>query len=101
MSYREHPVTDYRRVVGSDGQLIDVREPSELADGMLPGARNIPLGSLPHRVHELDPKRPVVLVCRSGNRSGQAGRWLADRGFRDVVNLSGGMLAAGSLRAGV
>ncbi len=94
MSYRELPVNDFRTAVGSAGQLVDVREPAELADGSLPGAVNIPLGSLPARVGELDPDRTVVLLCRSGNRSGQAGRWLADHGFRDVVNLAGGMMAA-------
>lgn len=93
MSYRELPVAEYRRAVGADGQLIDVREPSEVADGTLPGARNIPLASLPHRVHELDRHRPVVVLCRSGARSSRAAAWLADQGF-DVVNLAGGMLAA-------
>jgi hydroxyacylglutathione hydrolase len=95
MSYRDVHVTQYRQALGADGQLVDVREPAEIAGGTLPGAVNIPLGSLPQRVGELDPARPVVLVCRSGNRSGQAGRWLDGRGFREVVNLAGGMLAAG------
>ncbi len=91
--FREHPVTDHRDVLGDGVQLVDVREPHEVAAGTLPGAVNIPLGELPHRVGELDPSRRVVVLCRSGNRSGQAGRWLAGRGFADVVNLSGGTLA--------
>lgn len=92
MSYREIPVADYHTALGVDGQLVDVREPMEVAEGTLPGAVNIPLGSLPSRIGELDPNRPVVLLCRSGNRSDQAGRWLAQRGFRDVVNLAGGVM---------
>lgn len=98
MSVREHPVTDYEALVVPGTQIVDVREPFELFEGTLPGAVNIPLGDLPARIGELDPARPVLLLCRSGNRSGQAARWLARQGFADVVNLSGGMLAAGGLR---
>ncbi|MBT8241569.1 MAG: rhodanese-like domain-containing protein [Acidimicrobiia bacterium] len=65
----------------------------EVAAGTLPGAINIPLGELPARFHELDRSRPVVLVCRSGGRSMQAARFLTAKGFGDVVNLSGGLLA--------
>jgi rhodanese-related sulfurtransferase len=94
MSHRELPVADHRRAVGAHGQLIDVREPDEFAGGTLPDAVNIPLGELPQRVHELDPERPVVVLCRSGARSARAAAWLADQGFADVTNLTGGMLAA-------
>ena len=92
MSYREHPVTEYEATLDDAAQFIDVREPGEFAGGSLPGAVNIPLGDLPDRVAELDPAGRVVLLCRSGNRSGQAGMWLHQHGFADVVNLSGGML---------
>lgn len=95
MAHRDHPVTDYTAVVDGDAQLIDVREPDEVAGGTLPGAVNIPLGQLPTRLGELDPHRRVVLLCRSGGRSGQAAEYLAANGFDDVVNLAGGMLAVG------
>jgi rhodanese-related sulfurtransferase len=91
--YREVPVADLLSAVGVDGQLVDVREPMEVAAGTLPGAINIPLGELPDRLHELDRRRPVVLLCRSGARSMQAARYLTANGFGDVVNLSGGLLA--------
>ncbi len=93
MTFRDHPVTDFRAVVGPDTQFIDVREPDEVAGGTLPGAVNIPLGELPHRLHELDRRRRVVVLCRSGGRSAQAAEFLAAQGFDDVVNLAGGMLA--------
>lgn len=96
MNHREHPVTDYAAVVDDDTQFIDVREPDEVAGGSLPGAVNIPLGTIPQRMAELDPSKRVVLLCRSGGRSGQAAEFLAANGFSDVVNLSGGMLAVGS-----
>ena len=90
--HREHPVRDYTDVIG-DAQFVDVREPDEVVAGTLPGARNIPLGELADRVTELDPSRRVVLLCRSGGRSGKAAELLAGLGFVDVVNLTGGMMA--------
>lgn len=60
-------------------QIIDVREPGEYTSGHLPGAVNIPLGQLPNRTDEV--KEPVVLVCASGNRSGQAAQYLAEQGY--------------------
>ncbi|MDH4169593.1 MAG: rhodanese-like domain-containing protein [Acidimicrobiia bacterium] len=92
-THRDHPVADYVTAIGEHGQLIDVREPTEVAAGTLPGAINIPLGELPQRLHELDRSRTVVLLCRSGGRSGKAAEFLVTEGFDDVVNLSGGMLA--------
>lgn len=93
MSVRQLPISDYTQVVDEVTQLVDVREPVELEDGVLPGAVNIPLGELPGRIGELDADRRVVLVCRSGGRSGKAADWLGQMGFADVVNLTGGMLA--------
>jgi len=90
--YGRHPVKDYAAALGEDGQLIDVREPSEVAEGTLPGAVNIPLGELPGRLSEIEQGRRVVLLCRSGGRSGQAAEFLVSSGYPDVVNLVGGML---------
>jgi len=96
MTHRNHPVTDYATAVGADGQLVDVREPDEVESGSLPGAVNIPLGDLPDRIAELDAKRRVVVLCRSGGRSTTASELLTAAGFADVVNLEGGMLAFGN-----
>ena len=93
MTVREHPAADHVSLLVPGVQLVDVREPGEVAGGTLPGFVNIPLGQLTARVGQLDPARRVLLLCRSGNRSGQAARWLAQQGFADVVNLAGGMLA--------
>lgn len=91
----DRSVNDYVAAVGDDGQLIDVREPDEVAGGTLPGAVNIPLGDLPIRVDELDRNRRVVLLCKVGGRSTQAAEYLTSLGFTDVVNLAGGMTALG------
>ena len=55
-------------------ELIDVREPMELEmDGNIDGAKNIPLGEVEDRQDEiLSIEKPVILFCRSGNRSGKA-----------------------------
>jgi rhodanese-related sulfurtransferase len=91
--YREVPASDYGSVVDETTQLVDVRQPEEVAGGTLPGFVNIPLDQLQQRVGELDADRRVVLLCRSGNRSGTAAKFLAAQGFGDLVNLTGGMLA--------
>jgi rhodanese-related sulfurtransferase len=96
--YREHPAEDHRAVAVDGAQLVDVREPAEVAQGTLPGAVNIPLGELPWRMRELDVERRVVVLCQSGGRSGRAAELLVASGFDDVVNLSGGMLALGVRR---
>ncbi|MFF7704278.1 rhodanese-like domain-containing protein [Streptomyces lydicus] len=74
-------------------QLVDVRNPAEYEAGALPDAHNIPLATLPGRITELDPHRPVVLYCRSGNRSVIAAALLEARGFDDVCDVAGGFEA--------
>ncbi len=73
-------------------QLVDVREDAEVALGRIQGAIHIPLGQLPDRMGELDPQRPVIAICRSGNRSRQAMQALQAAGYA-CDNMAGGMLA--------
>ncbi|WP_293781259.1 rhodanese-like domain-containing protein [uncultured Aeromicrobium sp.] len=72
--------------------VLDVREPDEWAAGHLEKAVHIPLGSLAHRVDELDPEAETVVMCHLGGRSARATAWLASHGHR-VVNLEGGIEA--------
>jgi rhodanese-related sulfurtransferase len=78
-----------------DAVIIDVREPFEWAMGTLPGAELISLGSLFGQAGELDPDRAILFICRTGNRSGVAAKLLAQYGFREVANLTGGLVALG------
>ena len=57
--------------------LIDVREAHELANGMLENAQHMPMNSIPAHVDELEPVKdsPIVLICRSGQRSAQVGQY--------------------------
>jgi len=72
-------------------QILDVREPYEWDAGHIEEAIHAPLADvMAGRAQELlDPSRPVVVVCRSGNRSELAALMLRTRGF-DAHNLEGG-----------
>jgi rhodanese-related sulfurtransferase len=74
-------------------QLIDVRTAPEVARGAIAGSRNIELSALPAHLTQLDPAAPCVLYCLSGARSAQACTYLAQRGFRDLYHLEGGVAA--------
>lgn len=73
--------------------LIDIREPEEHATGVAPGARLLPMRQLGARLREipLDPKKPVLLICNTQNRSGATLRALRQRGYGHVRYVSGGM----------
>jgi sulfur dioxygenase len=75
-------------------QIVDVREPEEFSGplGHIRSALAIPLGALAERAGELARDRPIVTVCRAGSRSAQATVILHEAGFREVANLTGGML---------
>lgn len=78
-----------------DALVLDVREDSEHKDGRIPKARHIPLGQIKNRLGELDKfkDKPIVAVCRTGNRSSRACGELRKAGFAKVHNLAGGMVA--------
>ena len=76
-------------------RVIDVREPSEFTGelGHVPGAELVPLSSFAVSLSSWDRERPIVVVCRSGGRSGQATALLERAGFERVANVAGGMIA--------
>ena len=76
-----------------DITLIDVRTDAEVARGIIKGARHIPLFSLPQHAAALADAGSIVIYCQSGGRSAQACSYLAQQGFADLYNLSGGILA--------
>ncbi len=82
--------------------LLDVRSPLEFADNHIEGAVNIPAPDLRTQHGKLDPKKPLVVICSTGNRSSLAASMLLQRGFAQVHNVAGGMTgysAAGHARA--
>lgn len=74
--------------------LLDVRDPVEKRAADL-GGRIVPLWTLPQQLDDLRSwaQRPVVVYCRSGNRSRQAVRFLRENGIEQVYNLKGGLLS--------
>jgi rhodanese-related sulfurtransferase len=86
-----------RRRRGDRMVLLDVREPHELeiatVAGIVPELVHIPMGEIPGRLGELDPAQEIVVLCRSGGRSLQVARFLEQKGYGSVANLTGGILA--------
>lgn len=73
--------------------VLDVRNPEEIEICRLDGSTVIPLPELPRRLSELDKSREIVVHCKSGRRSLKAIEILQEAGFRDLHNLTGGILA--------
>jgi len=81
---------DERAVETTDLQIVDVRNPGEVAAGAIPNAIAIPVGQLPTRLGELDPAKPTVVYCAGGYRSSVAASLLRQKGFTDVSDILGG-----------
>lgn len=73
--------------------LIDVRTEAEVAQGVIGGAIHIPLHLLPLRAADIPQDKPVVIYCRSGARSAQACAFMAAKGYDNMHNLAGGIMA--------
>jgi rhodanese-related sulfurtransferase len=82
-----------RRDAGTGPLVIDVREKWELDVAHIPDVLHIPMGEIPGRVGELDAGREIVVMCRSGGRSMQVAQFMDRNGFKNVANLTGGILA--------
>ncbi len=75
--------------------LLDVRSKGEFSQGKIKGAKNIPLGDIGARLSEIEKYRdkPILVNCFSGARSASACSYLHSKGFTNVINLSGGVMA--------
>ena len=73
--------------------VLDIRDKADFKTGHLVNALNIPFASLSSRIGELEKyrKQPIVLVCKSGQTVGAAGKMLREQGF-DAVRMKGGMM---------
>jgi rhodanese-related sulfurtransferase len=76
---------------GDEVVLLDVREHDELAIAAVAGALHIPMREIPARLAELDPAKPLVVMCHSGGRSRRVAEFLKGNGFPNVLNLNGGI----------
>jgi len=84
------PEFEARRADVDGLQVVDVRNPGEVALGAIAGAVDIAVGQLPARLGELDPSAPTVVYCAGGYRSSVAASLLRQAGFVDVSDLLGG-----------
>ena len=77
-----------------NGLLLDVREPWEYDVAHIDAARHVPMGDIPEFVSELKTMgedQELLVICKSGGRSGRVMDYLVDQGFTNVYNVSGGM----------
>lgn len=85
----------YENVNLKEATIVDVRTPGEFSMGCVEGSVNIPLDQVPHKVEDFKAmKKPLVLCCASGNRSGQAMQFLQANGVEDVYNGGGWNMVA-------
>jgi len=87
--------------VADTAYLLDVREPDEWEAGHAPGAHHLPMMEVPVRMAEIPFDGDVVVVCRSGSRSGQVVSYLRGNGWDNVRNLDGGMQSWSAAGRGV
>jgi rhodanese-related sulfurtransferase len=83
------------RLYNDDALVLDVREATEFTAGHIPKAKHIPLGQLNSRLNELEKfkSKPILVSCRSGQRSARACGILKKAGFETVYNQAGGIIA--------
>lgn len=81
------------KLENDDITLIDVREVEEYEGGHIEGAVNAPLSTLNETELPYAKDDPIYIICRSGNRSAQAARLLNDRGYTEIYDVTGGMIA--------
>ena len=87
------PPAQARELIESGAQVIDVRTAVEHSESHISGAAHIPLDQLgPDATETLDADRPVLVYCRSGNRSEAAAEALRNSGY-DAHSIDGGLVA--------
>lgn len=89
------PIEANRRLREDPGRtvLLDVREPDEFRDVRVAGSALYPTSTFLLKMQELPKDRPLLVICRSGNRSAAVTAYLLREGWSDVANVAGGMIA--------
>jgi len=82
-------VQDLRAALAEGALVIDVREPDEFAAGRVPGARLVPMATVPQVLADLPRDRPVYVICAVGARSAYAAQFLSQQGV-DARTVDGG-----------
>ena len=82
-----------RRDRGENPLVLDVREDWELKLASIPNVLHVPMNQIPARLGELQRDGEVIVMCHAGGRSMRVAHFLANQGFTNVANLSGGISA--------
>lgn len=90
--YKQVRVSEVRSLVESGAFIIDSRERVEYEEGHIKGAVNIPLSEFRERLDEIPKDKPVYIHCLSSQRSYYMVRELNERGYKNVINISGSFL---------
>ncbi len=75
-------------------ELIDIRTPAEVARGVIPNAKTLPMHLIPLKLDYFNNSdKEIIIYCRTGSRSAQACMFLNQQGINNVSNLSGGIMS--------
>lgn len=72
--------------------LLDVRTPQEYSQGKLAGSVLIPIGEFERRIGEVPKNKTIIVYCAVGSRSKPVANFLAQRGYKDVYNMTDGLV---------
>ena len=78
--------------LSKDYFILDVRSKEEFDSGHIEGAYLVPVSELENRLAELPKDKPIIVYCRSGNRSTSAANILLEKGFKEIFNMTGGII---------
>jgi rhodanese-related sulfurtransferase len=82
---------DYLEIATSPPLLLDVREPWEYQRAHLPDTKLIPMRQIPMALPTLDRTQEIVVICHHGIRSRQVAMFMENYGFKNIINLHGGI----------
>jgi rhodanese-related sulfurtransferase len=88
----EVSATEAKQLIDAGAQVVDVRTEVEYTEGHIPGSRHIPMADVQREASSLDQTQPLILYCRSGNRSGPAAEAFAASGW-EASSIEGGLIA--------
>lgn len=86
----DHSTLRTWREEGRSMMLLDIRESMEVRNGVLAGARWIPMNSVPNNLDALPRDQVIIVYCAAGARSYGVAHWLREQGFAQAWSLSGG-----------
>jgi len=85
-SQAQQTQTNLKEIIHNGALLVDVRTPEEFAEGHVKGSVNIPVDQIQQNLKRFQTKSPIVVFCRSGNRSARAKSMLEQNGINQVYN---------------